>query len=145
MDSLGDRERCQGGAAESFVPGNRNRSASRAQKKVAPVCFLMAKPPRGLKAPGRRAWRCFLEVFDLSEPQDLARLEQACRCLDEIEELSAVVKKEGRIVYPPSGTMREHPASKAVRELRIVFARLVREMGVDLKEAPESRPPRQYR
>ncbi len=40
--------------------------------------------------------------------------------------------------------VREHPAAKALRETRLLFCRLVRELGLDLEPPEESRIPRQY-
>ena len=101
------------------------------------------RAPSGLKAPGKRFWKKAHAERVHDEVQDTTRLELACRCLDEIDELQKVVEKEGRIIQDRFFQSKEHPAAKAIRDNKILFCRIVRELGLDLP-VPESRPPMRY-
>lgn len=96
------------------------------------------KVPLGLKTPGKKFWKKVLSEYELSEAHDLERLRHACTCLDEIDEFQKIIQNEGRMI-----NNREHPASKALREYKVLFSRILREIGLDLAVS-ESRIPRKY-
>ncbi len=98
----------------------------------------------GLKAAGNRFKEQTKSENDLVESHDLERLEMACHCLDEIQEAKKIIKKEGRFIMNRFQEKREHPASKAIRENKIIFCRIIRELGLDLVEPEDSRPRRRY-
>jgi phage terminase small subunit len=98
----------------------------------------------GLKAPGKRFYERARSENELEECHDLERLEMACHCLDEIAKDEKIVKKEGRYIEDRFKQKREHPAAKAIRENKIIFCRIIRELGLDLVTPDESRPPRRY-
>jgi phage terminase small subunit len=102
------------------------------------------KPPKDLGPAGRRAWAKFHAEFNLLGVHDMERTRLACKCLDDEAAFVETVSAEGRYVTDRWNQKKEHPAAKAARECRMLFCRIVRDMGVDIQEAKETRPPRQY-
>jgi phage terminase small subunit len=106
--------------------------------------ILDIKIPKSLKKCGRDFFKKVLTEFDdLQDIHDLERLKMAGKCLDDIAEAEKQIKKDGRYVFDRYNQTKEHCAQKTIRENRIIFCRIIRELGLDL-EVPEPRPPRQY-
>jgi phage terminase small subunit len=101
-------------------------------------------PPDDLGKIGRKTWKKFHEEYDLTAVQDIERTRLACKCLDDEAAHMETVTKEGRYVRDRWDQTREHPAAKAARDCRVLFCRIVRDMGIDLKDVTENRPPRLY-
>lgn len=80
----------------------------------------------------------------MDQSHDLERLFQACGCLNEIFEAEKIVKAEGAFIEDRFRQKKEHPAMKQIRDNKNLFCRIVRELGLDIHEVGESRPPRQY-
>ena len=101
------------------------------------------KPPNGLQVSGRKFYRKVLNDYVIEESHDLERLFQACRCLDEIDEAEKVLKTEGRFIFDRFKQRKEHPAAKAIRDHRILFVRILRELCLDTEDPKDgpSRPP----
>jgi hypothetical protein len=100
--------------------------------------------PKSLKTQGRKFYqKVLVECADLREIHDLKRLELAAKCLDDIREGEKEIEKTGRYILDRYSQVKESPAGKVIRENRIIFCRILRELGLDL-EVPEPRPPRQY-
>ena len=102
------------------------------------------KTPNGLQGSGKKFFKKVLSEYILSESHDLERLFMACRCLDEISAAEKIVVMEGRFIEDRFKQKREHPAGKAIRDNKVLFCRIIRELGLDLEGTQESRPPRQY-
>ena len=102
------------------------------------------RTPSGLQAPGKKFWKKVLSEYEMEESYDLERLKQACGCLDEIYESQKIVVGEGRFVLDRFQQQKEHPAAKAIRENKVLFCRIIRELGLDLAIPGDSRPRRQY-
>jgi len=102
------------------------------------------KAPNGLQSHGKRFYKKVLSEYVLTEGHDLERLFMACRCLDEISESEKVVTEDGRFIDDRFKQKREHPAAKSIRDNKIIFCRIIRELGLDLEGTQESRPQRQY-
>lgn len=101
-------------------------------------------PPGALKAAGRKFWKKVLGEYVLTDAHDLTRLALAAGCLDEIAGAEVILAADGYFTLDRYGGRRENPAAKSVRENKIIFCRIVRELGLDLEGAKESRPTRQY-
>jgi len=101
------------------------------------------KLPRELKPPGRKFWRKVNADFDLTEHHHFELLRQACHCLDRIETARKTLETEGYFVLNRFNECREHPGLKVEKDNRTLFARLVRELGLDIVTT-ENRPPAQY-
>jgi len=103
-------------------------------------------PPKHLrpKGPGRNFWRCTLREFDLTEAHHLELLEQAASTLDRIEQARDQLEQDGGYFVDRWQQPKPHPALAVEKDNKVLFARLVRELGLDLTEPTDSRPPRQY-
>lgn len=88
--------------------------------------------PRGLKTAGKRLWRTTLEAFELTE-HELSLLREACRNVDLLDDLQAVIDREGVLDESPQGR-RAHPAVVELRQQRLVFARLVAQLGIPVDD-----------
>lgn len=97
--------------------------------------------PSHLKKGGRKFWKKVLNDFEIEDGHHLMLLENACQCLDRIDEAQAEIEKEGAYFTDRFGQPKEHPAHKTERDNKILFARLVRELNLDIEPPRESRPP----
>lgn len=104
----------------------------------------VAQPPGGLKTAGRKFWKKVLAEYVLTDAHDLTRLAMAAGCLDEIFGAEVVLRKDGYFTLDRYGGRRENPAAKSVRENKIIFCRIIRELGLDLEGTEKSRPRAQY-
>ena len=100
--------------------------------------------PSHLKTDGRKFYKKVLSDFELTDSHDLERLGLACECLDRIGEARRQVEIDGPFFVDRWGQPKEHPGQKCVRDNCVLFARLLREMCLDIEQPEESRPPRQY-
>ena len=80
-------------------------------------------PPPGLGVAGRRLWLAIVDDFELSEHESGLLLE-ACRTVDSLEQLQAVVDAEGVVVESPHGR-KCNPALVEARAQRAVLAKLM--------------------
>ena len=98
------------------------------------------KTPPALR-PETRAWWLTVVGGWAMEPHHLKLLEAACRELDRAEEARLALKKAGGAVFIDRwGQPKESPWRKIEREARISYARLLREMNLDVE--PPSAPAR---
>lgn len=95
--------------------------------KLAPK--TTKKPaPDGLKKAGKRLWKRIID--DLGDgwaldERELALLEQAARCEDDMAALNSAVDRDGAVVRGSRGQPVAHPALSEVRQLRLVQLRLL--------------------
>ena len=101
------------------------------------------KPPKELKASGRKFWRKVLLEYDLQESHDLERLSMAAKCLDGLNEAENRVEADGMFVTNRYGNLVQHPGVKTIKDNRTLFVKIIREMCLDIT-AGDSRPPRRY-
>lgn len=83
-------------------------------------------PPEGLAAAGTALWANVTSVLGLDEHEALS-LRELCRTVDVLDELQAVVARDGVLLDSSQG-MRAHPALVELRQQRIAYARLVSAM-----------------
>lgn len=102
------------------------------------------KAPKNLKAEGRKFWNRVTAEYDFEAEHDFVRLAQAAGCLDVIKAAEEKVEAEGMFVQNRFHELREHPGLKVIRDNKIVFCRIVRELSLDLDEGDGPRPPRLY-
>ncbi|MCK5880216.1 MAG: hypothetical protein KAH24_10565 [Holophagae bacterium] len=100
--------------------------------------------PKNLRVHGRRWWTEVREQSPLEEAIDLRRLEMAGTCLDDIATSEKRIKTDGLFILDRYGCVKEHPAAKSIRDNKIVFCRILRELGLDLEPSSGPRTPRQY-
>jgi len=101
------------------------------------------KPPQGLGAEGRKFWRGVHRDYEITECHDLKILGLASGCLDRIFESEQEIERSGSYYIDRFGQPKEHPAHKTERDNKILLARLLRELRLDI-EPPGSRPPARY-
>jgi len=81
------------------------------------------KPPTGTKTSGGLLWAAVLADYELEQHEE-ALLLQAVRALDLLDDLAAIVRRDGPMIEGPTGS-RVHPAVVEARQLKIAFARLL--------------------
>jgi hypothetical protein len=64
--------------------------------------------------------------------------------LDVQDEAQRAIDEHGYYEVNRYNRLVENPGIKTIRDSRTLFVRIIRELGLDLENAPESRPPRQY-
>jgi hypothetical protein len=82
--------------------------------------------PRGLGASGRRLWLAVTGSCDQIDEHERVLLMRACRTLDVIDGLQAIVDAEGLVTDSSQGR-RAHPALTEMRQQELKLAKL---MGV---------------
>jgi phage terminase small subunit len=85
-------------------------------------------------------WTSVVTRWDL-EPHHIRLLTLAAIAWDRHEEARALLARDGLVTATKDGGSRCHPAVKIESECRIAFARLIRELDLDLEAPPvASRP-----
>ena len=101
------------------------------------------KPPRHLSSEAKRLWRSIVNDYQL-EDRHKVLLTLACEALDRLREAQATITAEGAYIEGRYGR-KSHPAIAVERDSRLAFARLARELGLDLSDAPTARMPTRWR
>ncbi len=101
-------------------------------------------PPKHLKAETRKWWSGVVREYQL-EAHHVKLLTAAAETWDRYEEARETLRKEGSYYTDSRGNPRAHPAIAVERDARLAFARLLRELDLDVDppRAP-SRPPAFY-
>jgi P27 family predicted phage terminase small subunit len=94
------------------------------------------RAPEGLATDTAKWFRSVCRDYVL-EPHHVMLLEQACRSWDRCEQARRMLEAEGLTTTDRYGTAKVHPAVAIERDSRIQFARLCRELDLDV-EAPRS-------
>ena len=96
------------------------------------------EPPTGLRKGGRRLWRSIMDEYDLQE-SEVQLLELACRCRDRIDQLEAVIAKDGI-----GAGDKIHPALVESRQQQLLLAKFVIALRIPDQEdeRPQRRPMR---
>jgi len=68
----------------------------------------------------------------------------ACKCLDDLSEAEQRVRLDGMFQVNRYGNTTEHVGLKVIRDTRLLFVKIIRELGLDLDNRPETRPPKLY-
>jgi P27 family predicted phage terminase small subunit len=102
------------------------------------------KPPKHLKAETRRWWASVVAGYVL-EDHHVRLLTLAGEAWDRGVAAREALAKDGMFFTDSRGNPRSHPAMAVERDTRIAFARLLRELDLDV-EPPRSssRPPGRY-
>jgi P27 family predicted phage terminase small subunit len=103
----------------------------------------MSNAPRGLRPAGRRLWKAVTGEFDLDD-HEAALLLQACRTVDNLDQLQAILDENGLIADSSQG-IRVHPALVEARQQRLALAKLLAALGlpggvVDDAQASDEQP-----
>ena len=87
-------------------------------------------------------WGRVVEDFDLDE-HHLHLLEAACGAWDRMKQARAAIDQHGLTFTGANGSPRVRPEVAIERDARVAFARLIRELDLDVEPPPEprGRPP----
>jgi P27 family predicted phage terminase small subunit len=98
-------------------------------------------PPKHLSAASKAWWRSVLDTYVL-EPHHVHLLRCACESMDRMNQAREALAQHGLTFMNSDGEPRTRPEVQIERDSRLAFARLVRELDLDV-EAPldRSRPP----
>jgi len=99
--------------------------------------------PRNLSAEGKTLWRAVLAEYELGA-HHCALLATALEAHDRMREAQRAVERDGPYVDGRFG-VKSHPGLAVERDSRLAFARLIRELGLDLETPAQSRPPTRWR
>ena len=88
-----------------------------------------------------KAW--YVEVVTMWDLDTHHRhlLTNACECLDRIAEARHTIQSEGAYFTDKKGAIRPHPALNVEVQNRTLFARLLRELALDVEPPPEAKRP----
>ncbi|WP_312015860.1 P27 family phage terminase small subunit [Bradyrhizobium sp. JYMT SZCCT0428] len=117
-------------------------------KRVAPVeklaiegLILKAKSPKApahLSDSTRVWWRLVVRDYEL-EAHHLRLLQAAGECWDRLQQARELLARDGLVIEGREGGMRPHPAAAIERDSRIAFARLIRELDLDVEPPTSTR------
>ena len=97
---------------------------------------ITPKAPVHLSDSTRVWWRSVVREYQL-EPHHLRLLQAAAECWDRLQQARELLARDGLVIEGREGGMRPHPAAAIERDSRIAFARLIRELDLDV-EPPSS-------
>jgi P27 family predicted phage terminase small subunit len=98
------------------------------------------KPPKHLRPATRKWWSSVVQDYEL-EAHHLRLLTLAAESWDRVEAARETVKTAGMFYTTKAGEPRRHPAVQIEHDAKIAFARLLRELALDVSAPGESRPP----
>jgi P27 family predicted phage terminase small subunit len=98
------------------------------------------KPPRHLKAATRRWWTAVVTDWQLEE-HHVRLLTAAAEAWDRYQMARDLIAREGLTVPTKAGGPRLHPAVRVETDSRLAFARLLRELDLDVTAPAESKRP----
>ena len=77
----------------------------------------------------------FLKIMNQFELEDhhLEILSKACECIDRINEARLRIDKDGPYFKDRFSQLKPHPALKTEEQNKVIFARLIRELGLDVE------------
>ncbi len=122
----------------------------RGRKSAAELAIVLTSPepiatrPGGSPAPAHLKpatatwWTSVVADYSL-EPHHLRLLQAACEAWDRMQAARAVIDKEGLTFEDRNGEPRVRPEISIERDSRIAFARLVRELDLDVDAPGEGR------
>jgi phage terminase small subunit len=98
-------------------------------------------PPKHLRPLTRRWFASVVDGYEL-EPHHVRLLTMACEAWDRCSAARAIIDSEGMTFTDKFGQPRARPEIAIERDARLAFARLVRELDLDVSApATHSRPP----
>ena len=102
-----------------------------------------AKAPKHLRKETKVFWCSVVRDFHM-EPHHTRVLTHACETWDRVVEAREAVASTGPFFKNRHGEIKPHPGLAVERDGRALFARLIRELNLDVDSPaePYSRPPR---
>ncbi len=103
--------------------------------------MTIALPPKHLTPETAAWWRTVMEEFELEE-HHVRLLTLACEAFDAAQDARMVLQSEGKVFLDRFGQPKPRPEVNIQRDSAISFARLLRELDLDVNvPAERSRPP----
>ena len=102
------------------------------------------RPPKHLK-PDTRLWWESVQLEYVLEPHHVRILTLASEAWDRCQQAREVIDREGLTYIDRFEAPKARPEVAIERDARLAFARLIRELNLDIDDAPESRIPRSAR
>ena len=96
--------------------------------------------PRHLSKQMKHFFRQVCKDYEL-ESHHKKLLKMACESYDRVEQARMVLKEQGLTITDRYGQLKSHPCCKVENDNKVIFARLLREIHLDV-EQPETRIPR---
>jgi hypothetical protein len=100
----------------------------------------VAQPPKHLRADTASWFKSVLSEYELDQ-HHVRLLVKARESWDRSEEARELIKQHGMTYEDRFGAPRARPEVAIERDSRLAFARLVRELGLDVAPPLDSRPP----
>jgi len=97
------------------------------------------KPPKHLRAATSDWWKEVVGEFDL-DSHHIRLLTKACKAFDRSEQAREALVRHGLTFEDRFGAPHARPECAIGRDSRLAFARLVREIGLDVSPPSDSRP-----
>jgi len=91
------------------------------------------EPPAHLTPPTADWWRSVVSEYTL-EPHHLRLLALAAEAWDHYQQAHTILSKEGFTYEDRFGAPKTRPEVAIVRDNRLAFARLIRELGLDVED-----------
>lgn len=102
---------------------------------------MSKQAPLHLRPATRRWWASVVKTWDL-EAHHCRLLTLACEAFDRSEEAREQVAREGLTVLDRFEQVKPHPCAAIERDAKVTFARLLRELDLDVDAPAEAnRPP----
>src|SRR5689334_16685248 len=96
------------------------------------------KPPAHLSESTVAWWRAVVRDYDL-EPHHLRLLQAACEAWDRYQQARMALAEHGLTFTDEKGMVRARPEAAIERDARTAFARLLRELDLDVEPPSEER------
>jgi len=96
--------------------------------------------PKELSKATAMWWRSVVEDFEL-EPHHIRLLTLAAQSWDRTQQAREAIAKHGMTYSDRFGQPRQRPEVAIERDSRIAFARLIRELDLDVAAPDDNRPP----
>jgi P27 family predicted phage terminase small subunit len=97
------------------------------------------KPPKHLRAATSQWWEQIVAEYDL-DSHHVRLLTKACEANDRCEQAREAILKHGLTFLDRFGSPHARPECAIERDSRVAFARLVREIGLDVSPPSDTRP-----
>ncbi len=92
------------------------------------------RPPKGLDAAGRDLWRKVQTAFEL-DPHEVPGLLLACRQLDDVARLEALLDQDGLVTVGSTGQPRLSQIVAELRQSRLAASRLLEAVALPVEDA----------
>jgi P27 family predicted phage terminase small subunit len=109
------------------------------KEKMTKSKSAVPTPPKHLRTPTALWWSEILAEYDL-ESHQIRLLSKACESWDRSEQAREGLLQHGLTFDDRFGSPHARPEVAIERDSRIAFARLIRELGLDVAPPTDTRP-----